>query len=301
MRLLHDTKVDFLGKSFLYLLISSTLLIGTIVVLFINGGPLLGIDFTGGTFLQIGFKELPPIEEIRKTLDDAGVKSFTLQSQPSANSVIVRVKEGEKSKEDIAQDLIKILKEKFPGKVKEVPERVEFVGPAIGKKFIVDALLAIFWSMVAMIVYVAFRFKNWVWGFTSVLALVHDVIISVGVLTLLKVEINLVVVAALLTLAGYSMNDTIVIFDRVRENLRGVRKETPKDLLNRSLNETLGRTVNTALIAFLASLALYVWGGNVIHEFAFTYCFGVIIGSYSTFAVAVPLAYTISYAKKQPT
>lgn len=299
VELFKNIKIDFIGKrnyfyafSILFLLIS----LGTFIK---NKGPILGIEFTGGTLLQIGFKDLSPIDKIRGSLTQNGWSGFSLQTQPSSNSIIIRVKQGEKSKEDISADLLKILRQDFAGNVKDIPERVEFVGPVIGRKLLMDALKAILGSLLVIVVYVAFRFKNWVWGFVGVLALAHDVFITWGLLTLLNKETTLVVIAALLTLAGYSINDTIVIFDRARENLRTMRRESLRDLYNRSINETLGRTINTSLMALLAALSLLFFGGEVIFDFALAMSFGIFIGSYSTIGVAIGLVYQLETKDKK--
>jgi len=298
MKFFSQPNVDFLGKKKLFFGASAILLIVSMGVIAAHKGPVLGIDFTGGTFLQIGFKEIPPIEDIRNSLAKAGWTGFTLQTQPASHSIIIRLKQGERSKEDVAGTLVSIFQEDFPGNVEPIPERVEFVGPVIGKKLILDALKAIFGSLLVMIVYIAFRFKKWVWGFAAVVALAHDVFITIGFLTLINTEITLVVIAALLTLAGYSINDTIVIFDRVRENFRMARKESPKETFNRSLNETLARTINTSLTTLLASMTLLVLGGEVIHDFALTLTFGVLIGTYSSIGVAIALVHQFQYGDK---
>ncbi len=292
MELFKNINIDFIGKKNLCYALSALMILAGVGALIKNRGPVLGIDFTGGTLLQIGFKDLPPIDQIRETLNKAGWDGYTLQTQPADNSIIIRVKSGEKSKEDISASLLSTLRQGYAGNVKDVPERIEFVGPVIGKKLVWDAYKAIFGSLIVIVIYVAFRFKNWTWGAVGVLALAHDVFITFGLLTILNKEITLVVIAALLTLAGYSINDTIVIFDRVRENLRTSRKESLRDLYNRSINETLGRTLNTSLTALMASGSLFL-GGEVIRDFALAMSFGVVIGSYSTIGVAIALVYQL--------
>lgn len=298
MKFFNATNIDFIGKKKLYLMASILMLVVSIGALGMRRGPVLGIDFTGGTFLQAGFKNIPPLEDVRRILTNAGWESFTLQTQPANNSIIIRVKSGEKSKEDIAGGLLEALKAEFPDNVKPIPERIEFVGPVIGQKLIKDTLKAIFGALAVIVLFIAFRFQKWVWGFAGVIALAHDVFITIGFLTLINVEITLVVIAALLTLAGYSINDTIVIFDRVRENFKMARKEKPRETMNRSLNETLARTINTSLTTLLASLCLLLFGGEVIHDFALTLTFGVIIGTYSSIGVAVALVHQFQYGDK---
>ncbi|OVE77425.1 protein-export membrane protein SecF [bacterium F11] len=298
MRFFETANIDFMGKKKVYFFVSLFLILCSIGALIAHKGPVLGIDFRGGTFLQVGFKQIPPLEQVRGALSKDNWEGFTLQTQPSNNSIIIRVKQGESSKEDIAGRVLETLKGEFGDAVNPVPERIEFVGPVIGRKLITDTLKAIFGSLIVIVIFIAFRFKKWIWGFAGVVALAHDVFATIGFLTLLNVEITLVVIAALLTLAGYSINDTIVIFDRVRENIRSARKETPKQIINRSLNETLARTVNTSLTTILAATSLLVFGGEVIHDFALALAFGILIGTYSSIAVAVSLVHLFQYKNK---
>ena len=297
MRFFQATHIDFLGKKKVYLLLSILLIAVSIGALVVRKGPVLGIDFQGGTFLQVSFTEQPPIESVRQTLSADGWTGFTLQTQPASHSIIIRLKQGEKSKEDIANQVMDSLKKDYQDKNPSA-ERIEFVGPVIGRKLIADTLKAIFGSLIVMVIFIAFRFKKWVWGLAGVAALAHDVFITIGFLTLMNIEVTLVIIAALLTLAGYSINDTIVIFDRVRENVRSARKETPKEIFNRSLNETLARTVNTSLTTLLAALCLFFFGGEVIHDFALTLVFGVIIGTYSSIGIAVAMVHQFQFGDK---
>jgi len=289
MDLFKDTKFDFIGKRKLFYGISLALLVASLAAAVVIR-PRLGIEFTGGTLIQVRFKELPGIDKVREALNAAGWEGYSLQSQPEDHTIIVRVRQGERSTQDISNEIISALKKNFSGNVADIPDRVEFVGPVIGKKLALDALMAILGSFAVIIIYVAYRFRNWPWGVVGVMALMHDVFITFGLLVVTDREITLVVVAALLTLAGYSINDTIVIFDRVRENLRASRKESLKDLYNRSLNETLSRTLNTSFMAFLAAASLF-FGGDVLWDFALAMSFGIVIGSYSTIAVCISLIY----------
>ncbi len=172
-----------------------------------------------------------------------------------------------------------------------IVERVEMVGPRVGETLSEQALWAIILSWIGIIIYVAFRFKSPVYGVAGVIALVHDVAVTVGVFSLLNNEITLTIIAALLTLIGYSINDTIVIYDRIRENMRLLRDKNLKDMLNISLNDTLSRTIITSLTVFMVLVALFFWGGEVIHDFAVAMLIGVITGSYSTIAIATQLVY----------
>lgn len=298
MRFLRNTNIDFIGQRKIYFAITIIMTIIAGYAFIKNKGPVLGLEFTGGTVVEIGFKELPPIDKIREEFTKEGLSGFSLQTQPSNNSLIVRVKESEASKHDLAHTLIDILKKSYPDNVNAVANRVEYIGPVVGKQLVWSAYGAIFWSLLFILGYVAFRFRNWTWGAGGVLALGHDVFMTWGLLTLLGRETTLVVIAALLTLAGYSINDTIVVFDRVRENLRSARKETNRDLYNRSLNETLSRTINTSLTAFMASLCLYFLGGEVIHDFALAMSFGIAVGTYSSVGIALSLVYEFEEFRK---
>ncbi len=265
------------------------------VISLLTRGPNLSIDFTGGTLVEATFtKAAVSIGDVRKALDQAGLKDPQLQSVPGQNTVIIRFKSEEGLKQELATQIEAALAKAFPDNpVDKNRTRAEYVGPVVGKHLVGQAMLAIFFSMLGIAVYVAFRFKSLVWGVSGVFALVHDVFLTVGFLSLFNREISITVVAALLTLAGYSINDTIVIFDRIRENirLRGRAKEPLDVLIDRSCNETLSRTIITSLTVFLVLISLLVFGGEVIRDFSLALTFGVVIGSYSTIFIASPIVY----------
>lgn len=288
---------DFLKSRKTFFWVSAALALAGLVSLILKGGPRLGIEFTGGTLIQVRLEKPMSLEAMRQVLAQ-GQFAAELQSIPSTNSFIIRIA-GEAAK---TQEVSERLREHLQQSLIENPyvlERAEFIGPAIGRHLMRQALLAIVLSLGGIIVYVAFRFKSGIWGFAGVLALAHDVFITVGLFSVFNREITLTVVAALLTLAGYSINDTIVIFDRIRENLRLSRKEPLYQLVNRSLNETLSRTIITSLTVFLVLLALFFFGGEVIHDFSFALLFGVVIGSYSTLFIATPLVYSWGQQKQR--
>ncbi len=281
MEFFHGTNIDFIGhRKWFYAFTIGMFLIG-IGALVAHRGPRLGIEFTGGTLVQIKFNDLPQVDKIRQTLDADGWKGYSLQTQPEAKSIIVRIQQEAGGKSDLGAKVTATLQKSFPGNVNNIPDRVEFVGPVIGKQLALNAFLAVIGALLVIVVYVAFRFKNWLWGSIGVFALAHDVFVTFCLLVLLNREVTLVIVAALLTLAGYSINDTIVIFDRVRENLRTTRKEEMSALYNRSVNETLGRTINTSLTAFIAACSLF-FAGQVLRDFAIAMSFGIFIGTYSS-------------------
>lgn len=288
------TNFDFVGKRNIFFGFSGLLILISVISIFFHKGLNYGIDFTGGTLVQLKFSRHIPLSDIRSILSKNGI-NCELQDFPQQHSIIIRIKKG--TDEGIAKKIVEIFKTEIPNNPFEL-ERTEYVGPTIGKHLINQAFFALFWSFVGIIIYVAFRFKSGIWGFAGVIAIMHDVFITVGLFSVLNREISITVIAALLTLAGYSINDTIVIFDRMRENMRLYRKETLYQLINRSVNETLSRTIITSLTVFLVLLSLFFLGGEVIHDFSLALLFGVVIGSYSTIFVAAPIVYEWEIRKK---
>jgi preprotein translocase subunit SecF len=299
MQFIKTTQFDFLGRRGFFFGLSGVLALVTVASLVIHRGPNFSIDFTGGTLVQGSFKEPVALEKIRAALGGADLGGGELQSVPFENAVIIRFKSGLHAQEDLGSRVTAALAKGFPDNPFTI-ERVEFVGPVVGRHLIKQAFFAILFSMLGIVAYVAFRFKNWIWGISGVLALVHDVFLTIGFMSVTNREVSLTVVAALLTLAGYSINDTIVIFDRIRENMRARRKEALDVLINRSLNETLSRTIITSLTVFLVLVALLVWGGEVIRDFALALTFGVVVGSYSTLFIATPLVYVWQTRRSRP-
>ncbi|OGS46003.1 MAG: protein-export membrane protein SecF [Elusimicrobia bacterium RIFOXYD2_FULL_34_15] len=294
MQFFKKTNFDFVGKRKIFFGLSASLILISIFSIFFHKGLNYGIDFSGGTLIQLKFNQHIPLSDVRNILSKNGVTG-ELQDFPQQNSILVKVKGTEAG---ISENIQGIFKREVPQNP-YVLERSEYVGPTIGKHLVNQAFFALFWSFVGIIVYVAFRFKSGIWGAAGVIAIIHDVFITVGLFSVLNREININVIAALLTLAGYSINDTIVIFDRMRENIRLYRKDTLYELINRSVNETLSRTVITSLTVLLVLLSLFFFGGEVIHDFALALLFGVIIGSYSTIFVATPIVYEWEKRKTQ--
>ncbi|MFH1540326.1 MAG: protein translocase subunit SecF [Elusimicrobiota bacterium] len=287
MQFFKKTNFDFVGKRNIFFVISGSLILISILSIFFHKGLNFGIDFTGGTLVQLKFSQHVQLSDIRSTLSKNGI-NCELQDFPQQNSIIIRVKKG--ADESIAKKIQDIFKLDISNNSFEL-ERTEYVGPTIGKHLVNQAFFALFWSFVGIIVYVAFRFKSGIWGFAGVIAIMHDVFITVGLFSILNREVSITIIAALLTLAGYSINDTIVIFDRMRENIRIYRKESLYELINRSVNETLSRSIITSLTVFLVLLSLFFLGGEVIHGFSLVLLLGVVIGSYSTIFVAAPIVY----------
>lgn len=290
MQLFKKTQIDFIGKRYFAFAVSGVLILSGVISLVVKGGPKLGIDFTGGTLVQLVFKKPIPMHDLRTALAAKGYSDVELQGVSGGQAVIIRIPKGQIEADQLAKDVRQLVQDKFSGAEPEI-ERAEYVGPAVGQALSSQATKAIVWALLLIILYVAFRFKSWLWGICSIIALAHDVLSVVGIFSLLNKEITVTVMAGILTLAGYSMNDTIVIFDRMRENLRLSRKETMGEIINRSINETLSRTIMTSVTVAITLMVLFFFGGEVIHDFSFAMLYGVFVGSYSTIFVAAPLIY----------
>jgi preprotein translocase subunit SecF len=290
MQIFKKTNFDFIGKRYWAFAFSGVLLGSGIVSLALKGGPHLGIDFKGGSLVQLGFKTEIQMKDLRSVLTSAGYGDAEIQGITGRPSFIIRVPKGPESADNLSKDFQRLADEKLKGSG-PVIERAEYVGPAVGRALADQALSAIAWASILIIVYVGIRFRSTLWGVCSIVAVVHDVLSIVGIFSILNKEITVTVVAGILTLAGYSMNDTIVIYDRMRENLRLSRKEPLGDLINRSVNETLSRTIMTSMTVALTLLVLFLFGGEVIHDFAFAMLWGVFVGSYSSIFVAAPIIY----------
>ncbi len=290
MQLFKKTNFDFIGMRYYAYAFSALLLGAGLVSLFLKGGPKLGIDFTGGNLVQLSFKTNVEMKDLRSVLTAAGYGDAEIQGITGRPSYIIRVPRGAAAVDSLAKDFQKAITDKIPGANPEI-ERAEFVGPAVGRELADQALSAILWASVLIIIYVGIRFRSTLWGICSIVAVVHDVLSIVGIFSILNKEVTVTVVAGILTLAGYSMNDTIVIYDRMRENLRLSKKETLGELINRSVNETLSRTIMTSMTVAITLMVLFFFGGEVIHDFAFAMLWGVFVGSYSSIFVAAPIIY----------
>ncbi len=255
----------------------------------------LGVDFKGGTQVRVEFAQAPNEDHIRQAFDRAGVRDARIQriSDPSghaANKVIIALPESTAT--DAAHDagrqsVENALSTGYHDSSFTI-EQVEIVGPTAGKQLQKQAMLATVYSLLGMLIYLWFRFEL-IYGVAAVVAVFHDTLITVGAFSLTNQEITLTVIAAILTLIGYSMNDTVVVFDRIRENLALSRRETLSDVVNRSINQTLSRTVLSSGLTFLTVVSLYLFGGEVLHGFSFALVIGILIGTYSSIAVAAPM------------
>jgi preprotein translocase subunit SecF len=254
----------------------------------------LGVDFRGGTEVEVQFVNTPDIGVIRQAMDASGIKDARVQrydeTRPSLNAVLISLPEqhNETELETGQKQVLDALNAHYPNAIVPSGTKVDVVGPTVGHQLERQALLATLYSLLGMLVYLWFRFQL-IYGVAAVVAVFHDTLITVGFFALLNKEISLTVIAAILTLIGYSMNDTIVVFDRIRENLRLSRRESLPDVVNRSINQTLSRTVLTSGLTFLTVLSLYIFGGQVLNGFSFALVVGILIGTYSSIAVAAPM------------
>jgi preprotein translocase subunit SecF len=295
VELFRGINVDWLGKKWYFLGFSLIFSVaGLLSILFWHHIP-LGVDFKGGTQVRVRFDATPSEDHIRQAVDRAGIRDARIQriSDPSgqaANKVIIALPESTAS--DAAHDAGRVsvenaLAANYHDSKFEV-EQVEIVGPTAGKQLQEQAVFATLYSLLGMLIYLWFRFEL-IYGLAAVVAVFHDTLITIGAFSLTNQEITLTVIAAILTLIGYSMNDTIVVFDRIRENLAMSRRETLSAVVNRSINQTLSRTVLTSGLTFLTVLSLYLFGGEVLHGFSFALVVGILIGTYSSIAVAAPM------------
>jgi preprotein translocase subunit SecF len=288
------TYINFMAKRRLALVFSATLMLiglGSILA----RGLHLGIDFTGGTLIEVAYEQDADIPEIRQVLEQGGFAGAAVQQFGTQHDVLIRLPqmaEGESKK--ISDDVFALLSKAVDGKVQL--RRVEFVGPQVGDELTEDGALAVLVSLMAILIYVALRFE-WRFAVGSVIALIHDVTITVGLFALLQIEFDLPVLAAVLAVIGYSLNDTIVVYDRIRENFRKLRKGTPLEIIDTSLNQTLSRTLMTSFTTVMVLLALFFLGGEIIHGFAFALLVGVVVGTYSSIYVASSAALMLGVSK----
>jgi preprotein translocase subunit SecF len=281
--------LDFVGKRRIAIIASLVLLAIGIVSLVVKGGPAYGIDFAGGSLVQIKFSEQTTAAQLRTTLGGLDLRGLTIQQigDDDANEFLVRVQESGENLEVLAGQIETTLNKAY-GEGKTEIRRTEMVGPQVGKDLRNKGAQAIFYAIIGMLVYITFRFE-FRFGAGAVVALFHDVLITLGIFSLLNLEIDLTVVAAFLALVGYSVNDTVIVCDRIRENMGKLHNRPLAEIINRSINETLSRTIMTSGLTLLAVLALFVFGGSVIHNFAFTLLVGIIIGTYSSIFIASPV------------
>ncbi len=291
VEILGKTNIDFIGKRHIAYAVSAVLLLLGIVALvqISRGAANMGIDFAGGTSIQVKFAQPVDLGAVREALSKNGIKDSEPQQFADGRSVMIRLKRGTGEGAGTADQVQAALRKELAANPLTVEASTE-VGPAIGKELQQKALLAIAVSLAGIVVYIAWRFE-FRFGVAATIATFHDVLAVLGVVFLLNKEITLLIVTALLTVAGYSLTDTVVVYDRIRENLRARRKEQLGDIMNASINQVLSRTAMTSLTTFLAALALFLLGGEVLHDFAFALLIGILVGTYSSWFVASPIIY----------
>lgn len=287
MALTMRKQIDFIGNRKIAMTFSGILMVISVISLAVQGLR-MGIDFTGGTIIEVGYDQAADLTAIRKTLTESGFENASVQNFGTTKDVLIRLKlqEGVSSADQSTRVLEALNKNSVaPGKLR----RVEFVGPQVGDDLAQDGFLALLYSTIAILIYVAWRFE-WKFSVGSIIATFHDVIVTLGVFSVFQLEFDLTVLAAILALIGYSLNDTIVIYDRIRENFRNMRKTSTVDVMNIAINETLSRTLMISMTVFLVLLSLYFLGGEVIHNFSIALLFGVVFGTYSSIFIASPAA-----------
>lgn len=287
--LFKKTDIDFIGKRYLFFTVSGLLvLLGVVALVQISRGKAnLGIDFAGGAAIQLKFNQPVKIDDARKTLEEGGLKDAELQTVVEESRLLIRLKKQDVVQSNVREKIQEVFRKGFPGNDFVVESSTE-IGPTIGQQLQKDALFAVTISMIGIIIYIAYRFE-FRYGIAAAIATFHDVLVVLGVVYILNKEVTLLIITALLTIAGYSLSDTVVIFDRIRENLKMRKKESLDRVINQSINQVLTRTFNTSLTTFLAVTALFFFGGEVIHDFAFTMLIGIIVGTYSSWFIASPL------------
>jgi preprotein translocase subunit SecF len=295
--LIKNVNIDFLGKRKLAAMISGAVILAGLVSIVLHGGPLYSIDFEGGTEIQVLFTESTDVEAVRSALSEIGYGDAAIRSFGNEDEFLIHVKTSTKSEEQV--NTIREALASIHGGSYEI-RRLETVGPKIGKELKGDMISAVLIAMAGIVIYISIRFQ-FMYAIGALVALTHDVLITLGLFSLLNMEISLSVLAAFLFIVGYSLNDTIVVFDRVRENAKEKRHDSFMSVLNISLNQTLNRTVITSLTTLTVVLILLVFGGEVIKPFAFALTIGLIVGTYSSIFVASPvvLAWDENQKKKK--
>ena len=279
-------QIDFMSRRNIAIFASALLILAGIASLVIKGGPDLGVEFTGGTLVELKFDERPSLGKIRSALEGVGQKESLVQQFGEEREVLIRLGPSAESGQ-MDQVVAQALSGVFPPGSFEI-RRVEAIGPQVSGELMRKALFAIFYSLLGILVYIGLRFK-FAWGLGGVVALLHDLLITVGVLSLVGREWSMPVVAAFLTIAGFSINDTIVVLDRMRENLRLHPREALSRIINLSVNQTLSRTIITNGTVFVVTVALFFWGGPAISDFSFAMVIGTIVGTYSSIFIAAPV------------
>jgi len=286
MEFFKQTKtIGFMGKSKIAMIISVILVLSSYGLL-ITKGLNFGVDFAGGTIVQVQYTQDAPIDVMRKQLaTNAMFKGASITEFGSPDEVIIRLKTSSK---DISKDVGDVTRAALQGTGDFKIRRVDIVGPKVGDELREKGVMSLLLAMLGILIYVAFRFE-WRFAVASIIALVHDVSIALGALALTQIDVNLDVLAALLTILGYSLNDTIIVFDRIREGITDTKSSNLSDVIDESVTKTLSRTTLTSLTTFFVVLTLFMFGGEIIHSFGFTLLVGVVVGTYSSIFVASPI------------
>lgn len=297
IEIIKKTKIDFMGLKNIAFAISALLAaLGIFTIIQVSQGKAnMGIDFVGGTAVQIQFSEPVPLTDLRAALETTDLEGFELQDLPTERKVLISIKKTEDTLGGFSDLIIKTLSEKFADKNPIVDSTTQ-IGPKVGERLRNDAVLAIFAATIGILIYVGFRFQ-YRFGIGATVATFHDVLAVLGFFYLMGKEINLVLVSALLMIAGYSLTDTVVVFDRIRENLRARLKLSVDEIVNLSINEVLSRTVIVSLTTLISALSLFYFGGEVIHDFSLAIILGVLVGNYSSIFVASPVVVALGGKK----
>ena len=296
MQIIKDSKIDFMNKSRFTILLSGALILAGIFSLIINNGPKLSIDFKGGSLIAVQYTKPININDLRSQLKNVNINGQSFDFSTSEikhfgdnSNVSVRIANLENDPEKFSQNFIDILKDIYPDALPENKDdfilSIDKVSPKVGSELSGKAIMAIIYAITLILIYISFRFE-FTYAIGAIAAIAHDVIITLGVFSILGYEISLSIIAAFLTIVGYSLNDTIVIFDRIRENMKALKRESVVSIVNKSINESLSRTVVTSLTTLFVVLTLYFFGGEVIHYFSFALIIGVLVGTYSSIFVA---------------
>jgi preprotein translocase subunit SecF len=296
MRFFKFTDIDFIKNRRKFFVIFGMLFLVTMYFIIRKGGVNYGIDFTGGVLMHVSFQNKVNLKDVRSAVEECGINSFELQS--SDNIIIIRVKKNIRFQEELKKSIQNSVQSKFPNNLVKI-ERMEYVGPTVGKYLSKQAVYAFLFAFLGMVAYIAFRFKSSFWGIVAILGVVHDIVVTFGFVVFLGKEVNITVVAALLTIAGYSINDTIVLFDRIKENLKLIINHDLAVLINVSINDVLARTITTSLTVFIVACSLFFFGGEVMHTFAYAIIIGTTLGVFSTLFICAPLIYEYGIKKNK--
>lgn len=287
----QGTKIDFIGWSKVYFVASIIVCLICFGVIFGKGFN-YGVDFSGGTVVQVAFENPPSVEAMRQVLDNSIKGKVSIQNFGEANDFIIKAEQTTESLQEVADSIQNTLISTFKDSGTVTIQRVEQVGPQVGKELKTQAVMAVIYAMIGILIYIAVRFE-FIYGIGAIIALIHDIIITLGVIILSGVSFDLTVLAAVLTVVGYSLNDKIVIFDRIREKSRSEADRPLMQTMNMSINETLSRTILTSVSTMFAVISLFLFGGEVIHGFALTMFSGILIGTYSSIGIASSSVYFI--------